>query len=163
MASFLSSCMDPPDLETISRTLQFLRDIQALKPRLPLGTDSVPTAQLSRMSKRQRNRLLEGAIEVGTAGSPVAEDNDVLTPLGHHMANLPMDPQCAKLLILGAFFCCLKPALAVSACLAFKEPFEVPLGSEALADACRVELTEGSQSDHWAFYIALSVSPSLTA
>ncbi|KAL5970267.1 ATP-dependent DNA/RNA helicase DHX36 [Taenia solium] len=156
VTSFLSSCMNPPELETISRTLQFLRDIQALKPRLPPCMDSVPTAQLSRMSKRQRNRLLEGAIEVATARSPVAEDNDVLTPLGHHMANLPMDPQCAKLLILGAFFCCLKPALAVSACLAFKEPFEVPLGSEALASACRAELTEGSQSDHWAFYVALS-------
>uniref|UniRef100_A0A158R9G9 ATP-dependent RNA helicase DHX36 n=1 Tax=Taenia asiatica TaxID=60517 RepID=A0A158R9G9_TAEAS len=156
VTSFLSSCMNSPELETISRTLQFLRDIQALKPRLPPCTDSVPTAQLSRMSKRQRNRLLEGAIEVATARSPAAEDNDVLTPLGHHMANLPMDPQCAKLLILGAFFCCLKPALAVSACLAFKEPFEVPLGSEALASECRAELTEGSQSDHWAFYIALS-------
>ncbi|KAH9284317.1 ATP-dependent RNA helicase DHX36 [Echinococcus granulosus] len=156
VTSFLSSCMDPPDLETISRTLQFLRDIQALKPLVPLCNDSVPTAQLSRMSKRQRTRILEGAIEAATSGSPVAEDNDVLTPLGHHLANLPLDPQCAKLLLLGAFFCCLKPALAVSACLAFKEPFEVPLGSEALADACRIKLTEGSQSDHWAFYVALS-------
>ncbi|KAL5109196.1 ATP-dependent DNA/RNA helicase DHX36 [Taenia crassiceps] len=128
----------------------------ALKPRRLSCTDSVPTAQLSRMSKRQRNRLLEAAIEVATVGSPMTEDNDVLTPLGHHMANLPMDPQCAKLLILGAFFCCLKPTLAVSACLAFKEPFEVPLGFEALADARRAELTEGSQSDHWAFYVALS-------
>ncbi|VDM21588.1 unnamed protein product, partial [Hydatigera taeniaeformis] len=161
VASFLSSCMDPPDLETIRRTLQFLRDIQALKPRVPACTDSVPTAQLSRMSKRKRDRLFEGVIKTATVGSPVAEENDVLTPLGHHMANLPMDPQCAKLLILGTFFCCLKPALAVSACLAFKEPFEVPLGSEALADACRAELTEGSQSDHWAFYVALSVSPTL--
>ncbi|VDL26538.1 unnamed protein product [Hymenolepis diminuta] len=170
VTTFLSGCLDPPDLETILRTLHFLRDIQALKPLPPAAqpysgpssSSSIPVAQLSRMSKRQRERVMASAIESGkaavaaeSADSAVEEDNDVLTPLGHHLANFPLDPQCAKLLILGALFCCLQPALAVAACLAFKDPFEVPLGQEAVADAKRREFAEDSQSDHWAFYSAL--------
>lgn len=173
MTTFLSGCLDPPDLETILRTLHFLRDIQALKPLPataqpysgPSSSSSIPVAQLSRMSKRQRDRVMASAIESGKAtvaaesgDTAVEEDNDVLTPLGHHLANFPLDPQCAKLLILGALFCCLQPALAVAACLAFKDPFEVPLGQEAVADAKRREFAEDSQSDHWAFYSALRVS-----
>uniref|UniRef100_A0A5K3F875 Helicase C-terminal domain-containing protein n=1 Tax=Mesocestoides corti TaxID=53468 RepID=A0A5K3F875_MESCO len=169
VTSFLANCMDPPALEAVRSTLKFLRDIQALKPPNPSGPDSptgstsVPVARLSTMKKKQRDRLVAGAIEAGKTSVAGARnqseedyDNDVLTPLGHHLANLPMDPQCAKLLILGTLFCCLKPALAVAACLAFKEPFEVPIGSEAAADRRRAELTEGSQSDHWGFYVALS-------
>lgn len=174
MTTFLSSCLDPPDIETILRTLRFLRDIQALKP-LPQAAgpsttsqsfSSIPLAQLSRMSQRQRDRVIASAIEAGKAevaggsadkSAPVEEDNDVLTPLGHHLANFPLDPQCAKLLILGALFCCLQPALAVAACLAFKDPFEMPFGKEDLADKKRREFAEDSMSDHWAFYSALRV------
>ncbi|VEL18043.1 unnamed protein product [Protopolystoma xenopodis] len=54
-----------------------------------------------------------------------ADDCDELTPLGLHLANLPLDPQCAKLLLLGAMFRCLQPAVIVAACLAFRDPFEV--------------------------------------
>ncbi|VDO11238.1 unnamed protein product [Rodentolepis nana] len=169
VTTFLSGCLDPPDLETILRTLRFLRDIQALKPLPPpaqlntslSSSSSIPVNQLSRMSKRQRDRVMTSAIEAGKAAvatdsvSTVEEDNDVLTPLGHHLANLPLDPQCAKLLILGALFCCLQPALVVAACLSFKDPFEIPLGQEATADAKRREFAEDSQSDHWAFFTAL--------
>ncbi|KAM3186115.1 hypothetical protein ACTXT7_004994 [Hymenolepis weldensis] len=170
VTTFLSGCLDPPDLETILRTLHFLRDIQALKPLPPAAqpnsgpssSSSIPVAQLSRVSKRQRDRVMASAIESGkatvaaeSADRAVEEDHDVLTPLGHHLANFPLDPQCAKLLILGSLFCCLQPALAVAACLAFKDPFEVPLGQEAVADAKRREFAEDSQSDHWAFYSAL--------
>nr|CDS28940.1 hypothetical protein HmN_000211900 [Hymenolepis microstoma] len=169
VTTFLSGCLDPPDLETILRTLRFLRDIQALKPLPPPAQpntglslpSSIPVAQLSRMSNRQRDRVMANAIEAGKAAVAaesvdiLEEDNDVLTPLGHHLANLPLDPQCAKLLILGALFCCLQPALAVAACLSFKDPFEIPLGREATADAKRREFAEDTQSDHWAFYSAL--------
>ncbi len=175
--------MDPPALQAIRRTLQFLRDIQALRSLSdttptqppPDSASSVPVAALSKMTKKQRKRFVNGAIEAGktavaattaTASTSstnqedleMEEDNDVLTPLGYHLANLPLDPQCAKLLILGALFSCLKPALAVAACLAFKEPFEAPLGAERPAEARKAELTEDSQSDHWAFHVVLSVS-----
>lgn len=83
------------------------------------------------------------------------EEEDVLTPLGYHLAYFPLDPQCAKLLILGATFSCLQPALAVAACLTFKDPFDVPFEKEEEADRKKREFADNSRSDHWAFYMAL--------
>ncbi|CAH8469115.1 unnamed protein product [Schistosoma rodhaini] len=79
------------------------------------------------------------------------EDDDELTPLGVHLANFPLDPQCAKLLIFGALFGCLEPILAVASCLTFRDPFEVPLEKQQEADRCRKELSQNSFSDHWVF------------
>lgn len=172
MTSFLSNCMDPPALVAIQRTLKFLRDIQALRPVTALADDidSSATFYTSKMPRKQQKRFMDSTIKSGMtkiastssdggceAGS---DDNDVLTPLGYHIANLPMDPQCAKLLILGALFCCLEPVLAVAACLAFKDPFEVPIEHVNSADARRAELAGDSLSDHWVYFTVLSVSRS---
>ncbi|VDN09203.1 unnamed protein product [Dibothriocephalus latus] len=114
------------------------------------------------MSKKQRQRLMNSAIQNGLSSvnaTPILPaDNDRLTSLGYHLANLPLEPQCAKLLILGALFCCLEPILAVAACLAFKDPFEVPLDKQAIGDRRRQELAGDSMSDHWVYHVVLSVS-----
>ncbi|KAL7060938.1 hypothetical protein AAHC03_010121 [Spirometra sp. Aus1] len=166
VTQFLQSCLDPPAPEAINRTLKFLRDIQALEPVIKVedadlaSSSSVPVMQTSKMSKKQRQRLMNNAIQQGISSAtasplPVA-DNDRLTSLGYHLANLPLEPQCAKLLILGALFCCLEPILAVAACLAFKDPFEVPLDKQAIGDRRRQELAGDSLSDHWVYHVVLS-------
>lgn len=40
-----------------------------------------------------------------------------LTPLGYHMAKLPMPAQCSKMLILASIFSCIDPVLSVAASL----------------------------------------------
>lgn len=53
-----------------------------------------------------------------------------LTPLGYHLACLPVDVRIGKLMLFGAIFRCLDPALTIAASLAFKSPFvRHPLGT----------------------------------
>ena len=74
--------------------------------------------------------------------------DEQLTPLGFHLAELPMDPQTGKMILLGAIFSCLDPILSVAASLSFKDAFVIPLGKEELADKRRVQLSRGMKSDH---------------
>lgn len=50
----------------------------------------------------------------------------MLTPLGHHLAALPVNVKIGKLILFGAIFCCLDSALTIAACLSYKNPFYVP-------------------------------------
>lgn len=75
-------------------------------------------------------------------------DQEQLTPLGFHLAQLPMDPQTGKMILLGAIFSCLDPILSVAASLSFKDAFIIPLGKEHEADEKRAELAGTSRSDH---------------
>ncbi|XP_014485773.1 PREDICTED: putative ATP-dependent RNA helicase DHX57 isoform X1 [Dinoponera quadriceps] len=50
----------------------------------------------------------------------------MLTPLGHHLAALPVNAKIGKLILFGAIFCCLDSALTIAACLSYKNPFYVP-------------------------------------
>ena len=76
------------------------------------------------------------------------KETENLTPLGYHLAKLPMDPQTGKMILFGAMFSCLDPILSVAASLSFKDPFVVPLGKESVVDAIRVELSGNTKSDH---------------
>ncbi|XP_067851023.1 ATP-dependent DNA/RNA helicase DHX36 [Heptranchias perlo] len=74
--------------------------------------------------------------------------NEELTPLGVHLARLPVEPHIGKMILFGALLCCLDPVLTIAASLSFKDPFVIPLGKEKLADAKRRELSKQSRSDH---------------
>ena len=60
-----------------------------------------------------------------------------LTPLGFHLASLPVDVRIGKLLILGAVFKCLDSALTIAACLSYKSPFVAPFGKREEARRIR--------------------------
>ena len=65
--------------------------------------------------------------EVGAISSVPREkgrsDEGELTPLGHHLATLPVDCRVAKMLVYAAVLSCLSPALTIAACLSYKSPF----------------------------------------
>lgn len=48
------------------------------------------------------------------------ETAEELTPLGWHLARLPVDPHCAKIILYSTLFSCLRPLLTVAACLDYK-------------------------------------------
>ena len=90
-------------------------------------------------------------------GAVDASDEGALTPLGHHLAALPVDCRVAKMLVYGAMLSCASPALTVAACLSYKSPFLAGQGKGAAAgDTSRKALSApgagglaaGEQSDH---------------
>lgn len=58
-----------------------------------------------------------------------------LTPLGHHLAALPLDVRIGKLILFGAIFCCVDSALTIAACLSHKSPFAAPFDKKHELDA----------------------------
>lgn len=55
-----------------------------------------------------------------------------LTPLGAHLAALPVDVRIGKLMLFGAIFSCVDSALTIAACLSYKNPFVAPFGKKVL-------------------------------
>ncbi|KAG0235609.1 hypothetical protein BGW41_000710 [Actinomortierella wolfii] len=64
---------------------------------------------------------------------------EVLTPLGVHLANLPVDVHTGKMILFGAIFKCLDPILTIAAMLSFKPPFVTPFGLEDEVDAAKAK------------------------
>ncbi|XP_075059798.1 putative ATP-dependent RNA helicase DHX57 [Mixophyes fleayi] len=72
-----------------------------------------------------------------------------LTPLGYHLASLPVDVRIGKLMLFGAIFRCLDPALTIAASLAFKNPFVCPWDKKDEANKKKQEFAIAN-SDHLA-------------
>ncbi|XP_066534842.1 putative ATP-dependent RNA helicase DHX57 isoform X2 [Hoplias malabaricus] len=74
---------------------------------------------------------------------------ECLTPLGWHLACLPVDVRIGKLMLLGAIFRCLDPALTIAASLAFKSPFVSPWDKREEANERKLSFSLAN-SDHLA-------------
>ncbi|KAL7987260.1 hypothetical protein Chor_006179 [Crotalus horridus] len=72
-----------------------------------------------------------------------------LTPLGHHLASLPVDVRIGKLMLLGTIFRCLDPALTIAASRAHKSPFISPWDKREEAFKKKLEFSIGN-SDYLA-------------
>lgn len=60
-----------------------------------------------------------------------------LTPLGYHLAQLPVDVRVGKILIFGAVFRCLDSALTIAAALSHRSPFTNPFKDREAATKAR--------------------------
>ena len=84
------------------------------------------------------------------------DDKGRLTPLGRHLAALPVDARVAKMLLFGAILRCLSPILTIAAALSYKSPFssssasnsQVEAAMRAFAQPASLSLAAGQQSDH---------------
>ncbi|XP_017786910.1 PREDICTED: ATP-dependent RNA helicase DHX36-like [Nicrophorus vespilloides] len=85
------------------------------------------------------------------------DESENLTPLGFHLARLPVSPQIGKMILLGSIFSCLNPILSVAASLDFKDAFMMPLGCERNVDQVKVKLANGNMSDHMIFHEAMTI------
>lgn len=63
--------------------------------------------------------------------------NQNLYLVGCHLCTLPVDPNIGKMLLMGAIFQCLNPALTIAAALAHRDPFVLPLNRKEEADAAK--------------------------
>ncbi|XP_015601854.1 ATP-dependent RNA helicase DHX36 isoform X2 [Cephus cinctus] len=83
------------------------------------------------------------------------DSDENLTPLGYHLAQLPLDPRTGKMIIWGALFSCVTPVFAIAASLTFKDAFYCPLGKEDEAREKKLKLGLDQYSDHVALAEAL--------
>lgn len=74
-------------------------------------------------------------------------NEDSLTPLGFHLATLPVDVRIGKMLIYGAIFGCIEPVLTMAAAMGFRSPFFSPIDKREEADKTRKALGV-AHSDH---------------
>ncbi|KAL6050769.1 hypothetical protein STEG23_015307, partial [Scotinomys teguina] len=79
--------------------------------------------------------------------------DEKLTPLGYHLASLPVDVRIGKLMLFGAIFRCLDPALTIAASLAFKSPFVSPWDKKEEANQKKLEFAFAN-SDYLALLCA---------
>jgi ATP-dependent RNA helicase DHX36 len=56
-------------------------------------------------------------------------EKENLTPLGFHLAKLPIGPLEGKIINLGTMFSCLSPIMTIAASLNFKDPFVMPVSN----------------------------------
>ena len=116
-------------------------------------------------------KAIDGALRVlcDVGALHIDKNYETLTPLGHHLAQLPVDVRLGKLLLLSSCLGCLSPALSIAACLAHKTPFltsfkgqdEAKISQQKLSDANSGTLAASQQSDH--LVMAAAVEGWLTA
>ncbi|CAB1115817.1 unnamed protein product [Ectocarpus sp. CCAP 1310/34] len=80
--------------------------------------------------------------------------NESLTPLGKHLALLPVEPQIGKALVLGCMLGCLDPVLTIAALLSQRNPFVMPMSKKEEADQAKRRFAQGEPSDHLCLYNA---------
>lgn len=71
-----------------------------------------------------------------------------LTPLGYHLARLPVDAQTGKMILFGALFCCLDPITSIAASLSFRDAFYTVMGKERELDKVKLDFARNTKSDH---------------
>eukprot|EP00439_Symbiodinium_sp_Y106_P022708 s3761_g2.t2 len=123
-----------PDLATSRRTSpgrQLLRS--GLKKIAVTGTGSRQAARQVELSAVELREKVAGSApeEIGSRGWDKDDQQRLLkaklrlTPLGNHLAQLPVDAGCAKLLVLGCIFGVPGDVCTLAAALSVKSPFAV--------------------------------------
>uniref|UniRef100_A0A3Q3CKM4 ATP-dependent RNA helicase DHX29 n=1 Tax=Haplochromis burtoni TaxID=8153 RepID=A0A3Q3CKM4_HAPBU len=80
-------------------------------------------------------------------------DDHILTPLGHHLASLPVNVKIGKMLIYGAILGCLEPIAIIAAAITEKSPFFTPMNRKEEANLAKAALAIAN-SDHLTIYNA---------
>ncbi|XP_076014539.1 ATP-dependent RNA helicase dhx29 [Genypterus blacodes] len=80
-------------------------------------------------------------------------DNHLLTPLGHHLASLPVNVKIGKMLIFGAILGCLEPIATIAAAITEKSPFSTPMNRKEEANLAKAAMALAN-SDHLTIYNA---------
>ncbi|XP_059087523.1 putative ATP-dependent RNA helicase DHX57 [Tigriopus californicus] len=94
---------------------------------LPLFKNNPLMHVLNAMIEPPENQNIEGAVD-RLKGVGALDRECELTPLGFHLANLPVDVRIGKLMLFGSIFRCLDAALTIAACLSNRSPFLSPFG-----------------------------------
>lgn len=118
--------MEPPPPHTIHSALRVLCIVGALEPS-GVGEDGNATPRnIDSMMKSLGLKTMPA----GSGNLQLLDDASlVLTPLGSHLAELPMDVRLGKMLIYGGILGCLDTIATAVAVLTTKSPYQQDVGS----------------------------------
>uniref|UniRef100_A0A182PCL5 ATP-dependent RNA helicase DHX36 n=1 Tax=Anopheles epiroticus TaxID=199890 RepID=A0A182PCL5_9DIPT len=104
-------------------------------------------AFMANLLDKPKDDIIESSLELLNRLNAI-DDEQKLTPLGFHLARLPMDPRTGKMILLASIFSCLDPITSIAASLTFKTAFYRPLGKEKEVDRIKRRFAQDSASDH---------------
>ncbi|KAI9663432.1 MAG: hypothetical protein M1829_006070 [Trizodia sp. TS-e1964] len=84
---------------------------------------------------------VQGAIDILRRMGAI--DGKELTALGRHLAMIPADLRCGKLMVYGAAFGCLEACLVIASILTTKSPFVSPIDKREEAKSARMAFSNG--------------------
>jgi HrpA-like RNA helicase len=105
-------------------------------------------AAFARALEPPKETTVESAI-VALQRSNALDASEALTPLGRHLAALPVEICIGRLMIYGALFKCVDPILLIAAALSDRSPFLQPLAKRDEARAAQICFNR-DESDHLA-------------
>lgn len=117
---FLRGAISPPDDVAITNGLLFLESLSAII------VNNLDTSQ-------------------NIAGKDVNFDlASEITPLGYHLAALPINPRIGKLILYGVLLRCIDPILTIAAVESVRSVFNSPFGEKELADEAKLRFLDGN-------------------
>jgi len=123
---FLAKALTPPSARAMKSSLTLLEELGAVECQWQDKIDIAETDTCAALSDTSTD----------------------LTPLGFHLATLPVEPRIGKLIIFGAIFGCVEPALTIAAAMSSSRgPFVSPYDNRDLADEARKKFNI-DDSDH---------------
>ncbi|EGC29050.1 hypothetical protein DICPUDRAFT_159415 [Dictyostelium purpureum] len=121
-----SQFQDQDTPEILRTSLQQL----CLHVKLFIGNEKKTTIQqfLSNAIEPPSSEQIQSSINelISIDALDITGNSQTLTPLGHHLASLPVDVYIGKMLLFGCIFRCIDPMLTIAATLSSKSPFLNP-------------------------------------
>ena len=165
---------DPPELQTAPLESLVMRAMLTSPERDPAATLAATPDPPPPESARAATRRLMAVGAVAEAEAAEAEMRQpgrrpklVLTPLGAHLARLPVEPRLGKMLVYACVLGCLPPILTVAAAMSCKPAFHVDPDDKDAAVAAKRSASAardfGARSDHLAVAAAFDAWSSLGA
>ncbi|KAG2438593.1 hypothetical protein HXX76_005143 [Chlamydomonas incerta] len=174
VSEFLARVLEPPQPRAVTAALDVLKQVGALEPPAPVASASTSAATAAQQqpgqpqlpqpqAPAQPQAQSPGQVamplttaSIASAAAAAAARREVLSPLGRHLALLPVAPRLGKLLVVGALLGCLAPAVTIAAAMSHKSPFLTPTEERGEAERARRALAApgaggiaaGQQSDH---------------
>ncbi|BGO98493.1 hypothetical protein NBRC10513v2_002888 [Rhodotorula toruloides] len=112
-----------------------LQDLALRIKIMKIGSTSIEETLLNALdppTPQNIQRAISALVEVKALTT-----SEEITPLGLHLAKLPMDVHLGLFLIMSCIFGCLDAALVIAATLNSKSPWITPFGRESEADAVK--------------------------
>jgi HrpA-like RNA helicase len=127
--TFLESAISPPENMSIRNALRFLDNLNAVV----LEDDDEASSHSGK----------DGVKGVGGCSAAPYRLKSQITPLGFHLAALPINPRIGKLMLFGMLMGCVDPMLTIAATVSAKSPFLAPFDDRERADMAKLKFAEG--------------------
>jgi HrpA-like RNA helicase len=123
---FLRNAISPPEHQSISQAVLYLESLNAVSI-VNVDTSSPETMMAL-------NNTTDTDFDLASE----------ITPLGYHLAALPISPRVGKLILYGVLLKCIDPILTIASTVSARSPFVVPFGEREAADAAKLTFLDGN-------------------